>query len=133
MTLKKKEHILGIISDAEVSYLMGPILKSLGYEVVICADQKSAQKHLATETPILLIVAEILKDGNGLDFAYNFLQKLPLVPVILLAKEDSTELLKTCLHIGINNFLVTPLTADDIKTAVMGSINKARQMREWVL
>lgn len=133
MTTKKKEQILGIISDAEIAYLMEPILKSLGYEVVICADQKSAQKHLATETPILLIVAEILKDGNGLDFAYNFLQKLPLVPVILLAKEDTTELLKTCLHIGINNFLVTPLTADDIKTTVMGSINKARQMREWVL
>jgi two-component system NtrC family sensor kinase len=43
------------------------------------------------------------------------------------------DLLKTCLHIGINNFLVTPLKAEDIKTAVMGSINKARQTREWIL
>jgi len=133
MATNKKDHILAIISESDLSFLLEPVLKSLGYEVVICADQKTANKHLATETPILVIVSEKLNDGNGLDFAYNFLQKLPLVPVILLTKEDSIDLLKTCMHIGINNYLSTPLTAEAVKTAVMGSINKARQAREWIL
>ena len=133
MASHKKDHILAIISETDTSFLLEPVLKSLGYQVVLCEDQKSAHKHLTTETPLLVIVAEKLNDGDGIDFAYNFLQKLPLVPVILLAKESSLDLLKTCLHIGINNFLSTPLTAEDIKTAVMGSINKARQTREWIL
>jgi two-component system, OmpR family, phosphate regulon sensor histidine kinase PhoR len=133
MTANKKEHILAIISDTNISFLLEPVLKSLGYQVVLCNDQKSAQKHLTTETPVLVIVAEKLSDGNGMDFAFNFLQKLPLVPVILLAQEDSIDLLKTCMHIGINNYLSMPLTADDVKTAVMGSINKTRQTREWIL
>ena len=133
MASHKKDHILAIISETDTSFLLEPVLKSLGYQVVLCEDQKSAHKHLTTETPILVIVADKLNDGDGIDFAYNFLQKLPLVPVILLAKENSIDLLKTCMHIGINNFLSTPLTAEDIKTAVMGSISKARQTREWIL
>jgi two-component system NtrC family sensor kinase len=133
MASHKKDHILAIISDTDTSFLIEPVLKSLGYQVIFCEDQKSARKHLTTETPILVIVAEELTDGNGVDFAYNFLQKLPLVPVVLLAKENSVDLLKTCLHIGITNYLSPPLSAEDIKTAVMGSINKARQTREWIL
>ena len=127
MASHKKDHILAIISETEISFLLEPVLKSLGHEVVLCDDQKSAHKHLTTETPILVIVSENLSDGDGIDFAYNFLQKLPLVPVILLAKKISIDMLKTCMHIGINNTLSMPLTAEDIKTTVMGSINKARQ------
>ncbi len=133
MAFHKQEHILAIISEIDISFLLEPVLKSLGYQVVLCDDQKSAHKHLTTETPMLVIVAEKLNDGSGIDFARSFLQKLPLVPVILLAKENSPGLLKTCLNIGIHNTLAMPLTAEDIKTVVMGSINKARQTREWVL
>jgi two-component system NtrC family sensor kinase len=133
MAVINRDHILVILSEAEISQLLEPVLRSMNYDVVVCVDQKAAQKHLLTESPILVIVAENLRDGSGLDFAYNFLQKMPLVPVILLARQDSNELLKTCLHIGINNFLVPPLKADTIKTAVMGSISKARQTREWIL
>ncbi|MDX9864212.1 MAG: ATP-binding protein [Anaerolineaceae bacterium] len=133
MAFHKQEHILAIISETDISFLLEPVLKSLGYQVVLCDDQKSAHKHLTTETPMLVIVAEKLNDGSGIDFARSFLQKLPLVPVILLAKENSPGLLKTCLNIGIHNTLAMPLTAEDIKTVVMGSINKARQTREWVL
>ena len=133
MASTQKDHILAIISETDISYLLDRALKSLGYQVILCDDQKSAHKHLAMETPVLVIVAEKLKDGNGVDFAYNFLQKLPLVPIILLAKENSIDLLNTCLDIGIDHCLSMPLTVDDIKTVVMGSINKTRQMREWIL
>lgn len=133
MTSKNKDHLLVIISDSHISTPLESVLKSLGYDIVLCTDQKSAQKHLLTETPILTIVAETLSDGSGLDFAYHILQKLPLVPIILLAQRESPELLKTCLHIGISNFLVTPLRAEEIKTAIVGSINKARQTREWIV
>ncbi len=133
MASHKKDHILAIISETEISFLLEPVLKSLGHQVVLFEDQKSANKHLTTETPLLVIVSEKLSDGSGVDFAYNFLQKLPLVPVILLVKESSFDLFKTCMQIGISNTLSMPLTAEDIKSAVLGSINKARQTREWIL
>jgi len=133
MASHKKDHILAIISENEISFLLEPVLKSLGHQVVLFEDQKSANKHLTTETPLLVIVSEKLSDGSGVDFAYNFLQKLPLVPVILLVKESSFDLFKTCMQIGISNTLSMPLTAEDIKSAVLSSINKARQTREWIL
>jgi two-component system, OmpR family, phosphate regulon sensor histidine kinase PhoR len=133
MVANQKENILIVISDAQINYLLERVLKSTGFQVVICSDAAAAQKELDAASPALLVLGERLSDAEGLDFAATVLRKYPAVPIVLFVKNDQPDLLKSALRLGISDYLCLPLKADDILKSVQNSLVKARLRKEWVL
>jgi two-component system NtrC family sensor kinase len=128
-----KEPILVITSDAQINFLLERMLKSFNYTALLCQDRESALKILDTNFPALIIVSEQLKDGPGLTFAIELIRRFPATPVLLFVHQDTPELLKQAIQIGINDYLCLPLRAEDVLNAVQNSLTKAKQRRDWVL
>ncbi len=133
MATGQTEKIVVMITDPQVSYLLERVLKSIGYEVVLCPDRATAVSEVEAGIPSLIVIGEQLNDTNGIDIAAEMLEQYPGIPVILFVYTDNTELLKKALQIGISDYLRLPLKADDILRSIQNSLKKARQRRDWVL
>jgi two-component system phosphate regulon sensor histidine kinase PhoR len=133
MVTNQKETILVVISDPQVTFLLERVLKSTGFNVVVCLESAAAQKELNSGSPALLILGEQLSDVDGLEFASTVLHQYPAVPIVLFVKTDNPEVLKTALHLGLSDYLCLPLKADEVLKSVQNGLMKARLRKEWVL
>ncbi|MEA4909467.1 MAG: ATP-binding protein [Anaerolineaceae bacterium] len=121
------------MSDPQVSFLLERVLASGGYSVIKTQDWPSTQKELQSKSPAMIILSDKLGESNGLDVAAELAQRWPAIPLLLFVEEDTPELLKKALSVGVSDYLCLPLRAEDITNAVQRSLEKARQRREWVL
>jgi two-component system phosphate regulon sensor histidine kinase PhoR len=133
MATVQRETALVVISDPQINFLLDRFLRSAGFNVVICPDTAVAKKELAVGSPALMILGEKLSDAQGLDFATVVLRQYPAVPIILFVSNDTPDLLKAALRLGVSEYLCLPLKAEDILKAVQNSLTKARLRKEWVL
>jgi len=134
MSTPSRDHnILVIISDSQVEYLLERVLQSAGYSVSKYDDFQNAHKHLEKGLSQLIIIGETVGNHSGLDEAGKIIQRYPAVPVVLFVDQDSPELLKEALYIGVSDYLCLPLKSDEILRAVENSLNKATRAKEWVL
>ncbi len=133
MTDKLKDQIHIIISDPQVSILLERILRGEGYSVVITREKAAAEKLLDKVAPSLVIIGEKLVDGNGLELAQVLLERFPAVPIILFVSQDTPELLRAALHVGVVDYLCPPLKAEDIQQAVLNSLQSSQRRRDWVI
>ncbi len=133
MATGQTETIIVTITDPQVNYLLERVLKSIGYEVVLCPDRASTMKETETSTPSLIIIGEQVNEISGIDLAAEILEQYPGIPVILFVYKDESDLLKKALQIGISDYLRLPLKADEILRSIQNSLKKARQRRDWVL
>jgi len=122
-----------MIFDPQVNYLLERVLKSIGYEVVMCADRSAVLKEMESFSPSLVIVGEQPNQVGGIESSTEILEKYPGIPLILFVLKDDPELLKRALQIGVSDYLCLPLKSDDILRSIQNSLQKAKTRRDWVL
>ena len=113
-----QDHILVVISDTQITFLLDRVLRSAGFSVGIVQEGLAALKQAATVPPSLVILGERLSDGHGLEFASEFGRRFPAVPVVLLFYQDNQEQLKRAMRLGVNDFLAPPLRSEEILRSV---------------
>jgi len=133
MSSQAKEHILIVLSDNQISFLLDRVLKSLGYMVTLSADPMAAMREMTLRGPSVVILGDRVGSSSGLDLAAEILKRYPSVPVLLFVTQDSPELLRSALRLGVSDYLCLPLKSDEISRAVQNAIQRADQRREWVL
>lgn len=131
--IQSQEQILLAISDAQVTFLIERVLRSMGYNVKIAQDRAEVLKGVETIYPSLVILGEKLADTTGIDLAAEIVRQNPSIPMILFVSSDSPDMLRTAMRLGINECLTLPLRADDILRAVKSSLELARLRRDAVL
>src|SRR5690606_30835846 len=57
----------------------------------------------------------------------------PEVPILLLVKKDSPELLKEALHLGVSDYLNLPLKSEEVLRAVETNLTRSQRLREWMM
>ena len=125
--------ILVVISDTQITFLLDRVLRSVGYGVTVLPDGASAIKQAAHSLPSLVILGERLNDGQGMDFAADFARRFPSVPVLLFVYQDSPELLKRAMRLGINDYLTPPLRSEEILRAVKNALDFAHRRKDHLL
>ena len=137
MIPSQKEQIYIVFTDPQVSYLLERVLRSNGFDVVAFTERTATEKALNSlekkNIPALVIISDKLKDGTGLDFARSLATSVPTLPVILFVSQDSHELLKSAMRLGITDYLCLPLRTEEILAAVQNSIRIAHGRREWTI
>lgn len=132
-TLPKEPNSIILIADPQINYLLERVLQSAGYFVEVFLDYDSAAKRLERFPPSLVMLNESLAGKDGLDFAKQLIKQYPAMPIVLLVKQDTPELLKNALKIGISDYLCLPLRSEEILDAVQNSLVKFKLSRESVL
>ncbi len=137
MIPSQKEQIYTVFTDTQISYLLERVLRSNGFDVVTFSERNDTEKALASldkkNLPALVIIADKFKDGTGLDFARSLSTSIPTLPIILFVSQDSPELLKSAMRLGITDYLCLPLRTEEILAAVQNSIRIAHSRREWTI
>ena len=131
MVSSASESILIIISDAQISLLLERVLRATNANIRTAPDCASARNLLSSSKPNLIVVAEQLSDGNGLEFSAEILRQIPSMSVILFVYSENPETLKKAMRIGINDYLCLPLRAESILSAINVSLERTRRRREW--
>jgi two-component system phosphate regulon sensor histidine kinase PhoR len=133
MATEKQETALIIISETQVTFLLERMLKSFGYSVRTCADRASALKILPDLNPALVLLGEKLSDSTGVGLAPEIIRRYPSSPVILFASQESPDVLKSAMRMGITEYLCLPLRAEDLNRAIKNSLEISRLRKEAVL
>ncbi len=133
MATGQPDKIIVMITDPQVTYLLERVLKSIGYEVVLCADRSNLLKEMEASSPSLVVVGEQVNQTSGIEASTELLEKYPGIPLILLVFKDDPDLLKKALQIGVSDYLCLPLKSDDILRSIQNSLQKAKTRRDWVL
>jgi len=131
--MQHQELILLAISEAQVTFLIERVLRSMGYNVKIAQDRDSALKLLESNTLSLVFLGEQLEQVSGIELAGEILRRNPSLPMILFSSQDQPEHLRAAMRAGINECLSLPLRADDILRAVKSALELSRLRREAAL
>lgn len=131
--LPKEPSSIVLIADPQINFLLERVLQSAGYFVEVFQDYDAAFTRLERFPPSLIILNESISGVDGLDFARRVIKQYPALPIILLVKQDTPELLKQALKAGISDYLTLPLRSEEILAAVENSLVKFQLSKEFIL
>jgi two-component system NtrC family sensor kinase len=133
MMIQSQEQILLVLSDGQVTFLLERVLRSMGYNLKTAQDRATALKSMEGMSPALVILGEKIGDTSGIELAAEMSRRSPAMPIILFISQDTPEILRTAMRLGIHEYLTLPLGANDIRRAVESSLDLARLRRESIL
>ena len=95
------QHILIVTSNPELSHLLADkILRPLEYQVTLAKNTQIAETSFRSFPPDLVILDIGIDDENGLNFAKELVQHLPIVPLILVGSDDRTASMEMAYQFG---------------------------------
>jgi len=128
-----QEHILVVVSDPQASTLLDRVLRSADYTVTLIQEGNSALRQVSMIGGSLVILGERLRDGMGLDIAGEFSRRFPAVPVVMYLNQETPDLLRRMLRLGISDYIVPPLKPEDVLRAVRGALDLGKRRKETLL
>jgi two-component system NtrC family sensor kinase len=66
-----------------------------------------------------------------MEIAASLLERFPSLPVLLLLLQDSPQVVKKAIHIGVSDCLYAPLHINEILQTVENSIKRADRIGDW--
>ncbi len=129
--MPKSDLMLLALEEGQILPLFERALAAASYEVAVAHDQPSLDKALLESTPALVVISQKFNGADGLKIAAGLLERFPTLPIIVYLPQDSPDLIKQALHIGISDCLCPPLRIDHITRTVENSLNRARQLGDW--
>ena len=130
---KPQQTILIINSELQTNRLFHQIIQSLGFNVLFSENIENAKQYFPLKTPSLLIINEIFATKDDFAWIKEIRQKFPLLPIILYTTSEQHQTLKQALRIGINDYLSTPLTREDIQNSIQANLTPSQLLRNYVL
>lgn len=130
--MAKRDLILLALDDTAVQQMMQSALHAASYETAIASDRDQLDKIIQETTPALVMIGECFDDISGGKSGREVLERFPTMPILIYAEQESTVLYKEVLQSGLSGCLFPPLRKDDITTAVERSLQRARELGDWL-
>jgi two-component system chemotaxis response regulator CheY len=106
--------ILIVDDDATTRKILGLYLKARGYEVAYAENGLEGIEKLGSENPNLIISDLNMPYMDGIEFVKT-VRADPArreVPILMVTTEADPEERERALSVGVNGYLVKPVTAD---------------------
>lgn len=135
MTTENKplQKILIINAEIQTNRLFNQIIQSMGFTVLVSESLENAQQYFTMNIPSLVIINENIATQNNFAWIKSVRQKYPLLPIILYTISEKHQTLKQALRLGINDYLSTPLTIEDIQNSIQANLSRSQTLRNYVL
>jgi two-component system NtrC family sensor kinase len=129
--MPKSDLILLAIEDEEIRALFERALYATSYKVALAHDKAELDLALQESYPALIILSLNFSGEDGLALAANTLERFPTMAVLLFVGNDSLDIYKKAIAVGVSNCLSAPLRMDDITRAVENSLKRADRIGDW--
>jgi PAS domain S-box-containing protein len=130
--MAERELILLALDDSKILRRMEGALLGAGYAVTALADQNELKQVLQGRAPALLLIGEIFSKKNGLEVAASASRDLPTLPVLILAKKESSHTDNTFFEAGLQGYLYPPLRTKVLLSAVETALARGRAQGIWI-
>ena len=126
------KYILVVTSNSELGHLLvSSVLRPANYEVTLAKDAQTAEAAFRSYPPDLTIIDLNARDGVGGDFVERLLDRLPIMPVVLIASKDRPEALKQALELGAADCIFPPLKPEIILKTVDRNLARRERLEKW--
>lgn len=121
--------LLLVDDDGVNRYTMGKALQRVGYSVSeLSSAEEALQRYNGNDFD--LVLTEInLPDKSGLELLRELKNRVPDAIVILLAEDANIESVIQALRFGAKDFLIKPVSSEDLRDSVERGIEAARSLR----
>jgi len=130
---KPLQKILIINAEIQTNRLLYQIIQSMGFAALVSESLENAQQYFSVNIPSLVIINENIATQNEFNWVKSIRQKYPLLPIILYTISEKHQTLKQALRLGINDYLSTPLTKEDIQNSIQANLSRSQTLRNYVL
>lgn len=130
---QNSQSILVINAEIQSNHLLRQIIQSLGYSVDISEEIQETHHQFSFNRPSLIIINELIAVQDDFAWVKSVRQRYPLLPIILYTVNDRHQTLKTALRLGINDYLSTPLTRDEIQNSIRANLIQSQNAHDYVL
>jgi diguanylate cyclase (GGDEF)-like protein len=124
--------ILAVEDDPSQAHYMEEVLTSAGYQVKICTDPSQFEANLHAFRPQLVLMDILLPGMSGYDLMKFLRQEegFSTVPAIFLTTEGQRRNQVQAAEAGGDDFLVKPLSPDDLLALVKSRLARHRSIQE---
>jgi two-component system NtrC family sensor kinase len=130
---QNSQSILVINAENQSNHLLRQIIQSLGYSVDISEEIQETHHQFSFNRPSLIIINELIAIQDDFAWVKSVRQRYPLLPIILYTVNDGHQTIKTALRVGINDYLSTPLTRDEIQNSIRANLIQSQNAHDYVL
>lgn len=117
-----------IVDDTSTSrLLLRDALDQIGVNKVFFATDGEKALKFMMDTPAHLVISDVnmpIMDGMGLLKAIRGYKPTQRVPFIMLTGQADKSVIDTAAKLGVNNYLVKPVTVAKLKTAIEAIFGK---------
>lgn len=129
--MPKSDLVLLALDDEQILQLFDRALTAVSYHVAIARDHAALNKSLQESSPALVIISQNFNGADELEIAAGMLERFPTMPVLLLLLQDSPEIVRKAIHVGVSDCLYAPLHIEEIMKTVENSIKRADRIGDW--
>ncbi len=130
--MPKRDLILLALDDETILQLMQRALRAAAYETAIASDRTILDKIIQETVPALIMLGEGFDGLPGVRLAREILERFPTMPILIYAEKESLLLYKEVLQAGLSGCLYPPLRNEDITGSVERSLQRARNLGDWL-
>lgn len=125
------EVILVVDDNHQIAeFTAGTLLRGMGYHTLISYDARSAREMLLKNQISLMLLDLQLPDMTGLELLRKLAGEGIRVPTILVTAHGSEQVAVDAFRLGVENYLIKPVDADELETAVERALIETRLRRE---
>lgn len=116
--------------DPSERELVSVNLKKLGHNVrAVCETKKELFEECKDEKPQLIISGIEYPDGDGIETLIELSRDEP-IPAIIVTEKTSLQKVEEAMDDHVMAYLITPVTADDLKPSIQVVLRRFAQFEE---
>lgn len=122
-----KENILVVDDNRQLGdFIAYRLLPSLGFSGNIVYNGKSALEAIRSSPPSLILLDLELPDATGLDILRQLQKEGFRIPTVLFTAHGSEHIAAEAFRLGVQDYLVKPVEADQLEAAITRALNETR-------
>lgn len=127
------ESIYLIYIDPETSRLLeNAILRPAGFEVTNITDHQVALELIKVNPPDLILMGDLGGKVDPTESIEKILERHPILPIILLPKNNSGSLETKAMRLGLADYLAPPVRTNEVLDAIQHVLKRRRRIDDWI-
>jgi two-component system, OmpR family, phosphate regulon sensor histidine kinase PhoR len=128
-----REKILIIFSDTVLlDVIVRAALLPNDYEISIGKDQEHALQQCKIFQPDAILL-DMQEAENSLYLAQLIHEQYPAIPIVLLGKKETPELLQTAMQAGVVGYIKPPASTTDILEVLQRALTQGTALKTWAM
>lgn len=128
-----QDTILIYTTDAQLSVILGRLMRSGGFSANTVATAEAALEQAAQPGTALILIADLAGNSAGFDLAEKLVERFPAIPMLWFAQQEKPELLRRALQVGVVDVITLPLRSEEVLNAVRRALHTTRRRRESLM